>query len=135
MVFTIVSDNFIKRRSDPSAPTFVRGYDSDPIRAEKSLYDLAQWVRTQQELKKALEEMSGPGFEEAYRAEQVAGGDQAVWSEWRQRFTSHLTHYGHTIYDLDFAKPLPVDNPAALFETLTFFLSGKATNPKARQEK
>jgi pyruvate,water dikinase len=133
--FTIVYDKLIKRRGDPSAPTFVLGYDSEPIRAEKSLYDLAQWVRTQPELEKALSEMPGPRFAEAYRAEQVAGGDPAVWSEFRQRLTSHLTHYGHAIYDLDFAKPLPVDDPAALFETLKFFLSGKATNPNTRQEK
>jgi pyruvate,water dikinase len=135
LFFTMVYDKLIKRRGDPSAPTFVLGYDSEPIRAEKSLYDLAQWVRTQPELEKVLQEMAGPRFKEAYRADQVAGADQVVWSEFRQRFTSHLTHYGHTIYDLDFAKPLPIDDPAALFETLKFFLSGKATNPNVRQEK
>lgn len=134
LFFTIVYNKLIKRHGDPPAPTFVLGYDSEPIRAEQSLYDLAQWVRTKPELEKALQEMSGPRFEKVYRAEQMAGADQEVWSELRQRFTSHLTHYGHTIYDLDFAKPLPVDDPAALFETLKFFLSGKATNPKVRQE-
>lgn len=135
LFFTIVYDKLIKCHGDPSAPTFVLGYDSEPIRAEQSLYDLAQWVRTQPELEKALQELSGSRFEEAYRAEQMEGADQRIWSEFCLRFTSHLTRYGHTIYDLDFAKPLPIDDPAALFETLKFFLSGQATNPNVRQEK
>ena len=40
----------VKRRDDPSAPTFLMGFDSLPIRAEKSLYDIAIWVRTNEDL-------------------------------------------------------------------------------------
>ena len=35
----------VRRTEDPPAVTFLLGYDSEPIRAEKSLYDLAAWAR------------------------------------------------------------------------------------------
>ena len=58
-IFTMVYEKFLKRRADPSALTFMLGYDSAPIRAEKSLYDLAQWVRTQDDLSTVLQNMVG----------------------------------------------------------------------------
>src|SRR2546425_12112824 len=73
-------------------------------------------------------------FAAAYQAEQIAGVEQETWSEFRQRFAAHLERFGHTIYDLDFAKAVPADDPASLLETLKFFLSGKASDPHQRQE-
>lgn len=43
-VFTNIYNRLIKRRDDPSAPTFLLGYDSLPIQADKSLYNLAEWA-------------------------------------------------------------------------------------------
>ena len=40
-LFTAAYNRLIRRRDDPPAPTFLLGFDSTPIRAEKSLYDLA----------------------------------------------------------------------------------------------
>jgi len=54
--------------------------------------------------------------------------------KWQRRFQGHLAQYGHTIYDLDFAKPVPVDAPAPLLETLKFFISGAGANPYTRQQ-
>ncbi len=39
-----VYDRLLKKPGGPSADTFVLGYDSEPIRAERSLYDLSRWV-------------------------------------------------------------------------------------------
>ena len=50
-----------------------------------------------------------------------------------QRLSDHLARFGHTIYDLDFAKPVLVDDPGALLEALKYFLSGQATDPYERQ--
>ena len=44
----------IKRPGDPPSQTFLLGFDSAPIRAEKSLYDLATWCREHPELAAAL---------------------------------------------------------------------------------
>jgi pyruvate,water dikinase len=81
--------------------------------------------------------MSGTQFMAAYAdvINPVPTVDQAVWSEFRQRFAAHLARFGHTIYDLDFAKAVPADDPEALLETFKFFLSGEAPNPQARQAK
>jgi pyruvate,water dikinase len=46
----------------------------------------------------------------------------------------HLHRYGHTIYNLDFANPVPADNPAPLLETLKLYLNGQGTNPYVRQQ-
>ncbi len=134
-LFALVYNRFLKRRDAPSALTFVLGFDSAPIQAEKSLYDLAQWVRGQPELAAALRRMSSDEFAAAFQAEQMAGVDEETWSGFRQRFAAHLERFGHAIYDLDFVKAVPADDPSSLLETLKFFLSGEAPNPYARQEK
>ncbi len=134
LLFTLVYNRLIKRHNDPPALTFLLGYDSAPIQAEKSLYDLAQWVRGQPELATMLANMSSNEFAAAYQVERIAGVEEGIWSEFRQRFAAHLARFGDAIYDLDFAKAVPADDPASLLETLKFFLSGEAPDPHARQE-
>ncbi|HEX6554687.1 MAG TPA: PEP/pyruvate-binding domain-containing protein [Ktedonobacteraceae bacterium] len=133
-LFTLVYNKLLKGRNAPTALTFVLGFDSAPIQAEKSLYDLAQWVRGQPKLVAALANMSSAEFAAAYQGGQIAGVDEETWSEFRQRFAAHMARFGDAIYDLDFAKAVPADDPASLLETLKFFLSGEAPDPYARQE-
>ncbi len=132
-IFTLVYEKLLRRHADPPALTFLLGYDSAPIRAEESLYDLAQWVRTKDELGIALQNMTGAQFASAYQTGYGDGVDEALWSAFCQRFKVHLAHFGHAIYDLDFSKPVAADDPGVLLETLKFFLSGDAPNPYARQ--
>ena len=134
-LFALVYNRFLKRRDAPSALTFMLGFDSAPIQSEKSLYDIAQWVREQPELAARLSNISRAEFAAACQAEQMAGIDEETWSGFRQRFATHLERFGGAIYDLDFAKAVPADDPASLLETLKFFMSGDAPNPYARQEK
>jgi rifampicin phosphotransferase len=132
-IFTLVYEKLLRRHADPPALTFLLGYDSAPIRAEESLYDLAQWVRTKDDLSIVLQNMSEAQFASAYQTGNRDGVDEALWSAFCQRFTVHLAHFGHAIYDLDFSKPVPADDPGVLLEPLKFFLSGNAPNPYARQ--
>jgi rifampicin phosphotransferase len=134
-IFTLVYNKFLKKSNDPSALTFLLGYDSAPIQAEKSLYDLAQWVRGKPKLAGALANIAGNDFSSAYQTGRLAGVDDETWSEFRRRFVAHLAKFGDVIYDLDFAKALPVDDPASQLETLKFFLSGIAPDPHVRQAK
>ena len=46
-----------------------------------------------------------------------------------ERFRDHLEQYGHTIYDLDFADPVPADDPAPLLDTVKLFLAGQGADP------
>ncbi len=134
LFFTIFYNKLIKRHDDPSAITFLLGYDSTPIKAEKALYDLAQWVRERPDLAAALEKMTSREFNAAYQTGHAAGVDEETWEQFRERFATHLATYGHAIYDLDFAKAVPAEDPGSFLETLKFFLSDQATNPYTRQQ-
>ncbi len=132
-LFTLVYDKLLKRQGDPPALTFFLGYDSTPIQAEKSLYDLAQWARAQTGLADTITQLSADQFTSAYQEKQLAGVAETTWAEFCQRLAAHLARFGHTIYDLDFAKKLPIEEPASQLETLKYFLSGTAANPYTRQ--
>ncbi len=130
MLFTRVYDKMIRRKDDPAAATFLMGYDSTPIRAEKSLYDVAMWCQAQEYLATYVKETPTTQL-----VAELANGTSAVagWPEFCERFQTHLHHYGHIIYDLDFAKPLPLDDPTPMLETIKMYLRGQGVNPHVRQ--
>ena len=130
ILFTRFYDAVVRQKDDPPAQVFVLGSDSEPIRAEKSLYDLATWTRDHRELAEPLLGLPPQEF-----LERAAGSEDPVWHEWHSRFQAHLNTYGHTIYNLDFANPVPADDPVPLLETLRFFVSGKGSDPYERQRK
>ncbi len=133
ILFTQFYDRLVRRPGDPPATTFLVGFDSLPIRAEKSLYDLASWARSQPGL---AETLLGTPTEELLAV--LHGVDpraqEPAWAEWRSRFQAHLDAYGHTVYNLDFANPVPADDPAPLLETLRFYLRGEGSDPYQRQQ-
>jgi rifampicin phosphotransferase len=132
-IFTVVYNRLIKRRDDPPALTFMLGFDSMPIQAEKSLYDLAVWVRKHAELAGYLTGTAGTEIVTTSQSSSSPIADAESWREFCRRFEEHLNRFGHAIYDLDFAKPLPVDDPAPLLETLKYFLEGRGRDPYERQ--
>lgn len=132
-IFTAAYQGLVKRPSDPPALTFMLGFDSLPIQAEKSLYDLALWSRDQPALAAYLAGADSAAIAEACQSPTTPIDDAELWQEFSRRFSAHLSHFGHTVYDLDFAKSLPADDPAPLIETLKYFLSGTARSPYERQ--
>jgi rifampicin phosphotransferase len=134
MLFTGFYDRLIRREGDPPGQIFLLGFDSMPIRAEKSLYDLAMWCGEHPELAEALVDTPSDRALELLRMEvPPAGMDERVWTDWRSRFQTHLDRYGHAVYNLDFVNPVPADDPAPLFDTLKFYLRGQGQNPHQRQ--
>ena len=131
--FTYVYNHLIKRQSEPPALTFILGFDSTPIQAEKSLYDLASWARTQAELSAYLERTRSKDIALACESQSAPIADAESWRGFTGRFAEHLNRFGHTVYDLDFAKSVPADDPAPLLKTLKFFLHGPARSPYERQ--
>ena len=130
VLLTRFYDAVVRGKGDPPAQVFVLGSDSEPIRAEKSLYELATWTRSHQGLAESLLGTPSQEF-----LEQAAASDDSVWHEWHTRFQHHLGAYGHTVYNLDFMNPVPADDPAPLLETLRFFVSGKGVDPYERQRR
>lgn len=124
----------VQRAGDPPAQTFLLGYDSEPIRAEKSLYDLAAWTLARPALAAAI--LETPSAEVAKWLDTGApAGDPAGLSEWCSRFEAHLERYGHAVYNLDFFNAVPADDPAPLLETVKFYfyLRGQGQYPYERQ--
>ncbi|MGX1162158.1 phosphoenolpyruvate synthase [Arthrobacter sp. SLBN-100] len=132
--FRAFYDKLVRRDGDPPAQTFLLGYDSEPIRAEKSLYDLAGWARSDPGLTAALLKEPTAELAECQRTgSPPAGVDDVLWQEWRFTFQEHLDLFGHAVYNLDFATPVAADDPSALLETVKFYLRGQGTDPHERQ--
>lgn len=134
ILFRSYYDRLVRRAGDPPGQTFLLGYDSEPIRAEKSLYDLAVWTRGRPELAAALTSGLAESIAASVRTGDTPDGvDAGEWEQWRSRFQRHLDRFGHAVYNLDFVNPVPADDPSALLETLKFFLRGQGNDPYERQ--
>ena len=134
-MFTRFYERLVRRPGDPPAATFLLGFDSAPIRAERSLYDLATWTRARPALVGALSAASTQSTVAAIDADEPpAGVDAATWQEWCDLFQQHLAVHGHTVYNLDIAVAVPADDPAPLLGTLRFYLDGGGADPTRRQQ-
>ncbi len=123
-------DSLVKRKGEAAAPAFLFGSENKALRAEKSLFDIASWIK---ENPAVLEAMLKETAEQA--CQHLAEPDDGTrWDEFRDRFKTHLAEYGHSIYDLDFAKPVPADDPLTAVQTMRAYLDGTAANPYERQQ-
>ncbi|MBC7250311.1 MAG: phosphoenolpyruvate synthase [Anaerolineae bacterium] len=136
MLFTRVYEKLIRREGDPPAPTYLLGSDSLPIQAEKALYDLAQWCREHDDLAAYLQRTPTSQLAGRWDRDDVpAGVNGETWRAWQERFRAYLDRYGHSIYDLDFAKPIPAHDPTPLLQTLQVFIREPERNPHHRQQR
>jgi pyruvate,water dikinase len=134
ITFTHYYQRLVRRDGDPPAPAFLLGFDSLPILAEKSLYDLATWCRESEGLVGALRDTPSGVLAGLLGADSAPEGvADAVWRRWRARFQEHLDRYGHTVYNLDFVNAVPADSHAPLLDALKFYLRGEGSNPYDRQ--
>ncbi len=132
-MFNQFYNRLIKKKGDPDGSTFVMGFESMPIQAEQSLYDLAEWAQGRGKLAAHLTATPAAQLAaELESADPPVDLDAGEWSEWQRRFREHLSKYGHFTYDLDFSKAVAADDPAPLLETCRMYLLGKAGSPYAR---
>lgn len=131
LTWTGVYNRLLRAPSGPPAETFLLGFDSEPVRAEKDLYDLSRWVLSHHQLAVAL---AAPSTD-AMAAEPPDGVSPQAWADWHARFGAHLATHGHTLYNLDPVNPVPADDPAPLLQALRFDLDPDAPDPYARQRR
>ncbi|WP_222710414.1 PEP/pyruvate-binding domain-containing protein [Quadrisphaera setariae] len=117
-VFRAVYDRLVRRDGDPPSLDLLLGLDSAPIRAEQSLWDLAEWAHRH------------PAVAVALRAGRVPD-DPA----WQQLLHDHLRRHGHVLYSLDVAVPVPADHPEPLLAALRQYLQGHGADPHERQRR
>jgi pyruvate,water dikinase len=134
MLFTNVYEKLIQREGDPPAPIYLLGMNSLPIQSEKALYDLAQWCRECDDLAAYLQRTPAPQLADHWHRDEAPADVTAdVWHAWQARFQTYLDTYGHSIYDLDFAEPIPAHDPTPPLQTLQVFVRGEGRDPHARQ--
>jgi len=135
MVFRRVYEKMVKREGDAEATAFLLGFNSIAIQAEKSLYDLAEWARNSPELADWLKNTEASQLSQQWTADfPPQGVPQDIWTEWQRGLREHLEHFGHIIYEVDFAKPLPLDDPTPMLQACKMYLRGDGGNPYERQK-
>jgi phosphoenolpyruvate synthase/pyruvate phosphate dikinase len=135
MLLTRIYEKMVKREGDPPATTLLMGWDNIPIRAEKSLYDLAMWCRQKPAIDEYVRSTDTNLLAAQLQGQKTpAGIEQADWKEFQARFASHLDQFGHIIFQLDFAENLPLDHPEPMLENVRMFLRGEGVNPYERQK-
>lgn len=128
MVFSRFYRALVRRPGDPPPTTFLLGFDSVPIRSEKSLYDLAGWVCARPVLAGRLTTSSTPQL----LADRDDPGPDG-WREFWVRLATHLEAYGHLVYNLDVLNAVPADDPGPLLDALRFYLGSGSLDPYERQ--
>ena len=139
-------DAFIRRDGDPPASALLLGFDSEPIRAERSLWDLARWAADDHELAAWLTgteaadivsalDLAGPFETSGERSMDGGTSTPSSAAEFAARFRQHLDAYGHAVYNLDVANPVAADDPAPLVDTVRLYLKGQAGDPYERQRR
>ena len=130
-LFTLIY-KFLKRRDNPIASTYLLGFDSLPIQAEKYLFDLAEWARIHPDLMAHITKT--PADRLSMEEQPPLEVRNSIWQEWQSRFQGYLSDYGHMIYNLDFGSPVPADDPVPVLEVIKLFLSGLGVDPHKRQQ-
>lgn len=132
MLLEKVYQKTVKQEGDPAVAALLSGWDSIPVKAEKSLYDLAQWSRQQPGLSEYL--LATPGTDLARALVAPPPLAPASFAEFASRLAEHQRRFGHIIFQLDFAADLPLDHPELMLENIRLYLRGEAANPHARQQ-
>jgi len=131
MLLTKLYDRMAKQDGDPAAATLLMGWDNMPVRSEKSLYDIATWVREEGDLADTI--LNTPTRDLIEKLEAVDSVPVSQFPEFVSRLRTHLEDFGHVVFQLDFAEDLPRDHPEMMLETIKMYLRGEGVNPHERQ--
>ncbi len=135
VVFTQFYNRLVRRKGDPAATTFLFGSETVALRAEKALFDLAAWCRERPTLADYLRQTPASQVAQALSQPQPPTKlSMEDWAAWQAQFQAYLAEHGQMTYDLDFANPVPAEQPIALLETVKMYLQGGGSDPYARQQ-
>ncbi|MHC1781797.1 MAG: PEP/pyruvate-binding domain-containing protein [Anaerolineaceae bacterium] len=136
-IFIKFYNSLVKRKGDPEGDIFLKGFESGALRAEKSLYDLAMWIKQSETSLSAFfkESPTGEILESFAAGRPLADVPLESWQELRKRFQNLLEKSGRTAYEFDFSNPTPIETPGLQVEAVKAFLADDSANPHDRQKK
>jgi len=133
-LLTRLYQKMARRAGDPPAQAMLMGWDNLPIRADKSLFDLAGFCRERPSLAVHLLETPSTALADELEGRCTPQGvDPGEWESFCHRFGEHMDTFGHMVFELDYAKPLPRDHPEPALEAIKMYLRGEGANPYERQ--
>jgi pyruvate,water dikinase len=134
VIFTRFYNTLIKHKEDPEATVLLLGSETFALQAEKSLFDIAMWLKSNSVLADYVLHTPTDRLLADFKQETRPGPLPAdLWNEWGLQFQRHLDEFGRTAYEFDFANPTPAETPGPLLDAIRAFLEGKAHNPYERQ--
>jgi phosphoenolpyruvate synthase/pyruvate phosphate dikinase len=132
ILLTRVYDKLVKQEGDPDVSTLLMGWDNIPARSEKSLYDIAMWIRRDKNLSDYVLNTPSPDLAENLEAPEPTS--HPLLNKLATRFQEHLKEFGYIVFQLDYAEPLPLDHPEMMLENIKMYLCGEGANPYERQQ-
>ena len=125
-----IYNRWVRKEGMPPAETLVMGWDNLAVQGEKSLFDLAGWMKERVELRKAFATTETGAVVQAMQAQlPLPGVPEGDWAVFRERFEQHLQRFGHIVFQLDFAADLPADHPEPMIEVLEDVPAGRRREP------
>lgn len=136
-LLTQVYNRLVKQNGDPEAVALLMGWDNIPVQAEKSLYDLAQWIQQDGDLTRYVLATPAETLADQLIPAPIPPSREPIsteqWSEFAERLKEHLDEFGYIVFQLDFAESLPRDHPELMLENIKMYLRGEGSNPHKRQ--
>lgn len=133
-LFTKVYKSVARAEDGPAASAFLMCFDSFPISSDKALYDLAMWCKDNQDIADYLLNTSSEQIVENLQRREIPENiPEKELLEWHERINNYLDQYGYSIYTIDFASPLPMDEPTPFIEMIKLYLTHQAKSPYQRQ--
>ncbi len=135
VAFSRFYNGLVKRKSDPEFTTLLFGFETVTVRAEKSLFDIATWLRENPALATyTLETRTETLVADFERETPPQGISEELWAAWRGRINEHFETFGRTAYEFDFAIPTPAETPTPQLEAIKLFVEKKAASPYERHQ-
>ncbi|MBN1265668.1 MAG: hypothetical protein JXA25_09255 [Anaerolineales bacterium] len=135
-LFSALYNRFYNDEEKPDASAFLMGHNTIPMQADKAVWDMAMWAKDHETLREyLLSQKTGRITADLAGTQLPAGITHEIWQEWVQKMMDYRREFGYILYDLDFARSIPAEDPGPALEVLKIHLRGEGANPYERQEK
>jgi pyruvate,water dikinase len=106
-----------------------------PVRAEQSLFDIANWLQHSSALMEYIRNTSTVKLVADFKSDEIPDDIPVdLWAEYRSHLDRHFDEFGRTAYEYDFANPTPAEAPSPQFDAIKLFVEDKAISPYVRYQ-